>query len=43
MMQDKLGLEKLSEREQGEQFWIVNISAEKLARQNSYFGRLPSR
>lgn len=37
MMQDKIGLEKLSEGDQGEQFWIVYISAEKLARQNGYF------
>ena len=33
-MHDKIGLEKLSE---GEQFWIVYVSAEKFARHNGYF------
>jgi hypothetical protein len=37
MMQDKIGLKKLSDGEDGEQFWIVYISAEKLARHNGYF------
>jgi hypothetical protein len=37
MMQDKIGLEKLSEDERAEQFWIVYVSAEKLAKQNGYF------
>ena len=36
-MQDKIGLEKLSEGEQGDQFWIVFIDAEKLANHNRYF------
>jgi hypothetical protein len=36
-MQDKIGLEKLSEDEQAEQFWIVYVGAEKLVRQNGFF------
>lgn len=36
-MQDKIGLGKVSDGGQGELFWIVYISAEKLAQHNGYF------
>jgi hypothetical protein len=34
MIHDKIGFEKLSEGDEGEQFWIVYIDAEKVAKQN---------
>ncbi len=37
MIHGTIGLEKLSESDLGEQFWIVFVNAEKLAAQRGYF------
>ena len=37
MYQDKIGLEKLSDGDEGERFWIIFIDGQKLAENRGYF------